>query len=232
VPAFSRQQPTKMNWDWSSAGNKNRDGETTELPDGTVVPAYDSKKGDFVWEKEVRPEYGWYDGRVRRTLISDTYTEAGSEEDPIVLGRPLATIEDMEAKIFPFKVMRGRQPADTTRNLMIVPKLFGPGGFWGQIPPAEEYDEAEVMAIWNGALTLGAQAAEQIGSEESYTGVGVDWDWLYTEMYMGINHEVAPSDQALGCTACHNNDAFDFEALGYSCDPLVGGAVACGSRHP
>jgi len=235
VPAFSRQQPTKMNWDWSTAGNKNRDGETTTLPDGTVVTAYDSMKGDFVWAKEVRPEYAWYDGRVDRMTIADTFVAAGTEEDPVVLGQPVATIADPEAKIFPFKVMRGRQPADTSRELMAVPKLFGPGGFWALIPPAESYDEATVLDIWTGALTLGARAAGQIGPEESYTGFGVDWDWLYTEMYLGINHEVAPKEQALGasgtCSACHGNQAFDFEALGYACDPLMSGASACGSRH-
>ena len=45
-----------------------------------------------------------------------------------------------------------------------------------------------------------------------------------------IARAVAPAAQALGCGDCHDNAAFDFEALGYTCDPMTGGA-GCGSRH-
>ena len=49
-----------------------------------------------------------------------------------------------------------------------------------------------------------------------------DWDWVYTEMYMGINHEVAPSTDALTCTDCHFDAAgWDWTALGYACDLLA-----------
>ena len=42
-------------------------------------------------------------------------------------------------------------------------------------------------------------------------------------MHMSIQHEVAPKSEALGCMDCHNG-GIDFEALGYSGDPMsVGG---------
>jgi hypothetical protein len=34
---------------------------------------------------------------------------------------------------------------------------------------------------------------------------GVDWEWGYTEMFMNVNHEVAPKAQAIAtCSACHS----------------------------
>ncbi len=232
VPAFSRAQPTKMNWDWATAGDRTRGAngvEQGELADGTTVTTYDAMKGDFVWMKNVRPEYGWWDGRAQRMTITDQFPEgAGGENNPIVLGRPVADIDAQDALIWPFKVMRGRQAIDPVRRLVIVPKLFGPGGFWPRIPAADAWSAEAVEALWAETLTTGARVSSQIGADESY-GVG-DWAWGYTEMWMGINHEVAPAARALDCGDCHNNPAFDFEALGYSCDPMMGGA-ACGSRH-
>ncbi len=233
VPAFSRQEPTKMWWDWSTSGDRTRGEngvEGGELDDGTAVTVYDAMKGDFRWEKAVRPSYAWFDGTTMRMTIEDQYPEgAGGEDSPVVLGRPLATIDSQDALIWPFKVMRGRQPGDPARRMVIVPKLFGPGGFWGGIPAADAYSAEAVEALWAAALTAGARAAGQIGAEESYA-VG-DWSWIETELWMGINHEVAPSNVALGCDDCHNdNPSFDWEALGYGCDPMAGG-MNCGSRH-
>ena len=232
VPAFSRQQPTKMNWDWSTAGNRTRGNNGVEqgtTADGTTVTVYDAMKGDFVWEKNVRPEYAWYDGRVRRMMTDDTYPAGTGADagDPIVLGTPLADHADADAKIWPFKVMRGRQAVDPVRTLVLVPKLFGPGGFWPAIPAAAAYTPEAVRALWTSSLTAGARTAGQIRADESYTDDA--WTWAYTEMWMGIEHEVAPPAEALGCQDCHANPAFDFTALGYACDPLVGNN--CGSRH-
>jgi hypothetical protein len=37
---------------------------------------------------------------------------------------------------------------------------------------------------------------------------GADWEWGYTEMFMNINHEVAPRASAVGsCSACHTSSA-------------------------
>jgi octaheme c-type cytochrome (tetrathionate reductase family) len=231
VPAFSRAQPTKMNWDWSTAGNRTRGNngvEQSTLPDGTVYTSYDAMKGDFVWEKGVRPEYAWYDGRVRRMMTDDVFPAgAGTEENPVVLGTPLADHADADAKIWPFKVMRGRQAIDPARRLVLVPKLFGPGGFWGAIPAAAAYTPEAVRALWTSALTAGARVAGQIGPAESYADD--TWAWGFTEMWMGIEHEVAPPAAALGCQDCHGNPAFDFVGLGYACDPMMG--VNCGTRH-
>ena len=239
VPAFSRQQPTKVWWDWSTAGNKSRGQggiETGTLADGTVVQTYNFMKGDFVWEKNVEPTFAWYDGGVQHMTLESTYPAgAGTEENPVVIANPTADILSPQAKIFPFKVMRGKQPAHLEDRYLIAPKLFGPGGFWPRIPAAEVYTLEAVRALWTDTLTEGARLAGQIASTSSITDD--EWGFVYTEMYMGINHEVAPPDRALGseldlpCLACHGNADFPWTELGYACDPLIGGAEPCGSRH-
>ena len=234
IPAFSRQQPTKMDWDWSTAGNKTRgtDGiELGTLADGTEVQVYNFMKGDFVWEKNVVPTYSWYDGRVDRMTVLDTHPvgQGNAADTPVVLGKPIATYADGGAKIFPFKVMTGRQPGHLTDRYAIVPKLFGPGGFWGGIPAADAYTPEAVRDLWTASLTAGALVANQIAGGESYADG--DWGWVYTEMYMGINHEVAPKAQAVGCMDCHSNANFSFTDLGYTCDPM-GDPAGCGSRNP
>ena len=237
IPAFSRTQPTKMDWDWSTAGNKTlgTDGVVTgTLGDGTVVQTYNFMKGNFVWEKNVKPTYAWYDGRVERMTMLDQYgVGEGTSGDPIKLGTIVAGHSDMGAKIFPFKAMKGQQPVDPTGRYVIVPKLFGPGSFWAGIPDAADYTAGAVTTLWTNALTAGALAAGQLAEGNSY-GEG-DWAWGYTVMYLGINHEVAPKEQALGqstgCTSeCHGSGTvLDFVELGYSCDPMTGSG--CGSRH-
>ena len=237
VPAFSRQQPTKVNWDWSTAGNMSRGtaGVETQVVDGVTVPVYDAKKGDFIWKGSVRPSYAWYDGGTTRLTIKDAYTAGqGAETNPVVLGEPTSKITDLTAKIFPFKVMLGRQPVDPTKRLVLVPKLFGPGSFWATIPAT--YDATTVENNWTTALTVGARYSGQIAASESYTGRGTganQWAWAYTKMYMGINHEVAPKAQALGCSSCHGapKAEWDWTELGYSCDPQSNPS-GCGSRHP
>jgi octaheme c-type cytochrome (tetrathionate reductase family) len=243
IPAFSRQQPTKVDWDWSTAGNMTRGTngiEKSQTPIGGTNPiVYDAKKGDFVWEANVRPSYAWYNGAATRMTINDKYpaSKGDTKTNRINLGGPTATFADMDAKIYPFKRMLGKQAVDPTRRLVLAPKLFGGGGFWKLIPQAADYTAAKVEANWSAALSLGAKYSGQLQSgDPDYTGRGTganQWDWAYTEMWMQINHEVAPKGQALSCGSCHGGGQIDWTALGYKCDPMSGGgAAACGSRHP
>ena len=71
-------------------------------------------------------------------------------------------------------------------------------------------------------FTTGALKAGQIASGvtlERFDGVtGKGWDWRFTQMYMDLNHEVAPKANALGCAACHGSaPIMDFTQLGYTC---------------
>ena len=75
------------------------------------------------------------------------------------------------------------------------------------------------------------QAAIEAGDE------AVGWGysghrWADTERYLGIFHEVAPKEQALGCSDCHEKgDRMDFAALGYTPKQHRGGEPLCASCH-
>ena len=235
IPAFSRSQPTKMWWDWSTAGNKSigtNGVATSSLADGTIVQTYNWMKGDFVWEKNVQPEYAWYDGGVQHLDVWSQFPDGqGTVDNPVRIAGPTADKSVPTAKIYPFKVMRGRQPAHVAERFLISPKLFGPGGFWPQVPAADSYTPEAVKNLWTQTLQTGARLAGQIPLDGSIAAE--DWGYVYTEMYMIINHEVAPKDMALGqppCSGCHFNEGFPWTALGYACDP-VRDPGPCGSRH-
>ena len=46
-------------------------------------------------------------------------------------------------------------------------------------------------------------------------------------MYLSVNHEVAPKEMAYGmdshCDDCHFSTQIDWDALGWSDDPVLGG---------
>jgi len=194
IPTFSRTMATNVSWDWEKAGPGNC--TDTELQFDRAPCS--EKKGEFVWDMDVTPTYLWFDGQWARKVVnvSDTYTEAGTEEDPVVLAAPTATAETEGAKIYPFKKMVGRQPADPVNQLMLVPHLFGTG------PGPDPY---WVSFDWGLAVAEGAAYAGQ-----DYSG---DYEFVNTVMYLSINHEVAPATEALQCADCHGAASF-WEPLG------------------
>lgn len=135
IPTFSRDLPTKVWWDWSTAGK-----DQPVAKDAHGMPLYDKMKGDFRWAKDVKPTYAWFNGSVDRHLLGDTL-EPGQV---VYLNRPKGSRSDRTARITPFKVMEGRQPYDAGSNQLIVAKLFG--GYWNH------YD-------WNKAAADGMKAA-------------------------------------------------------------------------
>jgi hypothetical protein len=106
--------------------------------------------------------------------------------------------------------MIGNQPFDANNDTVLVPHLFGTKG--GENPYWGKYD-------WNLALQDGANYTGQ-----PYTGEFVFKD---TVMYLTVNHEVAPAEQAYGmnnaCSDCHGGNQFDWTALGWTADPTEGG---------
>lgn len=197
IPTFAREEPTKTWWDWSTAG-QNKNVEKDEMG----MPLYDKKKGDFLWGKNVVPEYSWHNGQA-------DYYQFGDKLDPgkvVELNSLSGDIGDQNAKITPFKVMRGKQIYDSKNNYLIAPKLFGTDGYWKTFN-------------WNKAAELGMAEIEL-----AYSG---KYGFVETEMYWPINHMVAPASKSLRCTACHSRSAskrLDWEKLGYKDDPMrVGG---------
>jgi len=198
VPTFARVEPTKVWWDWSKAG------ENIEVTyDENGKDLFNKKKGEFKWAKDVIPTYKWFNGGADYYAFGDKL----DSEKIVKLNELSGSINDAEAKIAPFKVMRGKQIYDSENNYLIVPKLFGADGFW------KTFD-------WNQASELGMKEIDL-----AYSG---SYGFVETEMYWPINHMVAPKEDALSCTNCHGKkgNRMNWEALGYPGDPMrKGGRV-------
>lgn len=190
IPTFSRTLPTKVWWDWSTAGQ-----DRPAALDEYGLKTYDTMKGTFKWAKDVRPSYMWFNQTVDRYLIGETF----NPKEVLHLNYPRGSIADKTAKITPFKVMRGKQPYDSVRNVVAVPHLFG--GYW------KHYD-------WNKAIADGMKDAGL-----PYSG---QYGFAETDMFWKVNHMVVPKKQALGCNECHSpNGRMDWKALGYERDPRL-----------
>mgnify|MGYP000947722461 CR=1 FL=1 len=193
IPEFARGMATKTYWDCSTAGQ--REDETGA--DG--LEKYIKMNGDCIWEKDVIPTYSWYNGGADYYLPGDKIEPAKT----VKLNSLRGDITDRNAKISPFKVMRGKQIYDTKFSYLIIPKLFGEGGYW------KTYD-------WNNASKLGMEAAKL-----PYSG---EYGFIETEMYWPINHTVAEKSKAVKCNECHNaGKRMDWKALGYENDPMKKG---------
>ncbi len=206
IPTFARSTPTKVEWYWADAGDVDR-GVETEMVSGVEVPVYDPKKGSFVWESNVRPTLLYYDGKWEKFLVNDNdqYTTL-----PAVLAKPATDYTNPDAMIYPFKKMIGNQVADANNQTILVPHLFGLKG--GENPYWAKYD-------WDLALQDGAAYTNQV-----YSGA---FEFVDTVMYLTVNHEVAPKEQAWGmdgdCADCHADGAIDWLALGWTDNPITGG---------
>lgn len=200
IPNIARQVATKTFWDWSTAGQ-----DISPIPTDPVsgLPTYDKKKGSSVWEYDVRPVLRAHNGKWHRMMINvnDQYTTT-----PVMLAEPAAAANDPLAKIYPFKLMAGKQVADPINQTIMVPHLFGLDG--GDNPYWVAYD-------WNLALLDGAAYTGQ-----TYSGTHA---FVETEMLLSVNHEIAPGTMALGkdndCAACHSPGLIDWPSLGWPNDP-------------
>lgn len=199
IPTFAKEFATKMYWDWSTAQNPKNLPEEEQVVKKDGSPVYIAKKGNFIFEKNVVPEYHWYNG------LGGAYT-LGDKIDPseeTKLNYPLGSKDDPNSKIMPFKAHRGKQIYDTKNNYFVIPKLFGsptdPAAYWAQ------YD-------WNKAAEAGMK---EVGLP--YSG---EYGFAKSVTYWPTNHMVAPAKDALKCSACHGKTTrLDWKALGYDGDP-------------
>jgi len=204
IPVFARNTSTKVEWYWSDAG---QDIDPIPVDPATGRPTYDKKKGSFVWATDVRPTLLYSNGKYEKFLVNDndTYTTT-----PVVLANPVGDYTDPNAMIYPFKKMIGNQVADADFDRILVPHLFGaaggPNAYWGK------YD-------WNLALLDGSVITGQ-----PYSG---NYEFVDTIMYLSVNHEIAPKEQAYGmdtnCGDCHLQGQIDWPALGWTNDPAIDG---------
>lgn len=193
IPSMAIDTPTKMAWDWSTAGDLEREKRVDDDHEYMAI------KGSFVYQSDVPPEYAWYDGTSTRYLLGDRI----DPQSVTVLAGPVGSASSAQAKIWPFKVHRGKQIYDVEHKTFIVPKTFGEGGFW---------------------TTFDWQQAAELGCEATGLECSGNYDFAPTEMYWPLSHMVQKSERALTCGECHGESGrMDWASLGYPGDPLTRG---------
>lgn len=190
IPTYAKKAATKTDWDWSKAGDPNR-------PDD--IHTYLKIKGEFIYKKNIVPEYAWFNLKANRYILGDKIDPHAVTH----LNNPVGDIHDPTAKIWPFKLHRAKQPYDAVNNYLMVPVTAGKGGFW------HEFN-------WDKAIRLGAEI-----TKIPYSG---QYGFAQTDMMWPLSHMVSPAREALKCGDCHGeNSRMNWKALGYDGDPEKNG---------
>lgn len=185
IPVYAKVNPTKMSWKWSDAGNL-KDGKPFVLDDDQGEHAYMSQKGTFVWEKNVTPEYVWFNGTADHYLLGD---KIDPKNPPVLINELLGSANDSESQIIPVKVHRGDQIYDKNYLTLIQPNLFS--------------DAPQDSAFWKYFDWHKAAADGMANIGLPYSG---EHDFVETEMFWPINHMVSPAAQSLQCVDCHTRE--------------------------
>jgi octaheme c-type cytochrome (tetrathionate reductase family) len=179
IPTFARVNPTKMSWDWSQSG-KLKDGKPFTIEGAYGKHTYRTIKGQMKWEKNVRPEYFWFNGSIDSLTAKDVIDPSGT----VKLSQPAGDSRDKNSRIFPFKVHHGNQPYDKINKTLLAPLLSGPKGYWTTLN-------------WKDALQRGNAA---IGVP--FSG---EFDFVKTTYVFPTTHMVAPKENVVSCTECHTD---------------------------
>lgn len=192
IPTFARVNPTKMWWDWSKAGEKNN-GKPYTKKDEYGKPVYSTKKGDMRWEKNVKPEYFWYNGSIKHLTVKDIVDPSQT----VKLNEPVGSLDGENSRIFPFKIHRGKQPYDKVNKNMVIAHLF----------PKQKTDTDAYWKTfdWGKAIAYGMKYADL-----PYSG---EYDFVETSYVFPITHMVAPKDNVVNCTECHTRKDSRMAAL-------------------
>ena len=205
IPSFARGGiATKMQWDWSTAGQRDAKGKHIEKRDAKGRLVYESRKGDFVLAENVKPTYVWFNGQVNYTLLTDKIDTSQEVTRINTLG---GSASDGKSMIWPIKRFGGKQPYDTVNKTLITPHTAGNDdtGYWKNLE-------------WNKAI--------EVGMKTSGTPYSGQYGFVKTQMDWPITHMVAPKEKALGCVECHarNGRLAGLEGIylpGASANPLL-----------
>lgn len=182
IPAMARGEvATLMDWDWSTAGKMGADGKPMQKKNAKGRVIYDSKEGDLTVGENVMPEYVWFNGKIRYTLLGDKVDKAaGIVQINRFEGRP----DDGKSVIWPVKVFRGVQPYDPVNKTLVIPHTTGTddASYW------KNFNWEKAIAAGMGSV--GAPFSGKV-------------DFIRTEMTWPLNHMVAPKENALACNECH-----------------------------
>ena len=184
IPTYARGGvDTKMWWDWSTAGKKDADGKLIKMKNAKGQLTYHTKKGSFEWGRDMVPEYDWLSGNVK-------FKQLDEKIDPtqvVALNTFTGSYDDPDARIWPFKIMRGKQPYDKGNSTLALLHLFG-----------KEKQAYWKSFNWNTAIRSAMEEAEA-----NYSG---EYGFIETTLHWPLAHMVAPKDQSLSCDDCHSKE--------------------------
>lgn len=183
IPSFAREKPTKMLWDWSKAGKLKNGKPYVEEDEVMKKHKYMSKKGVFVWEKNVEPVYFWFDGTMEYTLMTDKIDPAKL----VYVNKVDGNKDDPKSRIYPFKMHKGKQPYDSVNNTLVGVHLFGNDdtSYWKNFK-------------WKPAIETAMNYLELPFSGE--------YGFVETRYFFPTTHMVAPKEKALHCNECHSKN--------------------------
>jgi octaheme c-type cytochrome (tetrathionate reductase family) len=194
IPVYAKVNKTKVWWDWSKAG-KLKDGKPYTIEDDEGYHTYKSIKGQFVWKKNLKPDYVWFNGTADHYIPCDKV----DTNKPIMINTLHGSYNDKNSKIIPVKIHRAKQIYDAKNKRLIQPKLFSKtkeeGGFWKLF----DWDVAARLGMLYNKKTFGINKPD----DSCYSG---DFTFVRTDMYWPINHMVSPADQAVKCIECHTSE--------------------------
>ena len=182
IPAYARGGvPTKMSWDWSTAGKMGPDGKPLIKKDAKGHVIYTAAKGDFVLAENVVPEYMWFNGKVKYILFGD---KVENSDRPTRINHFEGSATDGKSMIWPVKVFRGRQAYDPVNKSLAVLHMAGNDdtAFW------TNFNWEKAVAV--GMASVGAPFSGKV-------------DFVTTESMWPITHMVAPAKDSLRCRDCH-----------------------------
>jgi octaheme c-type cytochrome (tetrathionate reductase family) len=234
IPLYSKGKPTKVSWDWSTAGQ-----DIKKPKDKYGKPVYVKKKGSFEWQQTAKPAYYWYNGTVKRYILGDRINKSGVTE----LTKPMGNPGDPASKIYPFKQHRGRQISDAVYKYLIAPKLWK--GYWKHwdwdkaaaagmkaagLKYSGKYEFVDTIMYWG--LTHEVLPKEQaLSCAQCHTALstapycgkchqermGVDFKTLSTR---GTDFESLFAKGEDVEALIEKSNYIDFKMLGYSGDPI------------
>lgn len=182
IPVYAKVNSTKVYWDWSTAG-KLKNGEPYVEKDELGNIKYMSTKGSFVWGKNLKPDYVWFNGTATHYLAGDKIDNPSA---PLVLNPLNGSYDDEDSKIIPVKIHTTKQPFDPVNKILLMPKLYdsqkGVGAFW------KDFD-------WSKAC--------EVGMKENGLPFSGKVDFIETKMYWPVNHMVSLKENSVQCVECH-----------------------------
>ncbi len=128
------------------------------------------------------PEYKHWKRRRDNYLLGDVIhpnPQTGTYQTSV----PQGAVNDADSKLYPFKYKTSDYPLRTASNQLIA------------------LDTSVFFA------TADADAAAISGLENMGFDPNDEYDWVTTDTYQLLNHQVSPTDAALSCNNCHLNTA-------------------------